>query len=356
MNSKLLKLDTLFCSAWALMVLGKHLNWMYLNSVLLLSVVLIRLAIPFLLSAKEKRAWIPIVVNMLLCILLVSCSGHSFFSEMGRFAFHVSGLDLDDNMVQCISVVAWLWLMLLPLAYYAYLKYKHRLVVGNYTIGELCGSILWHDRKAKYTCAVLGVALMALLVGVYMQHRLCQTACFMASPFVYGLVCRYYGVKMEKLWVVLLAMVCFWYAQVLGGIYRALLLLISFMLVVSICIPLLRRSCSYAMFMTILLLIGVFIPSFSVGYNQYACINYPRKGYYYLAPYSGILIIKDSFNGNHIGLRDRYGLLLKPEYEKIIPYEYNGLGHPLNYRLLKNETVSYCYDLEQNKVSAITEN
>ena len=64
------------------------------------------------------------------------------------------------------------------------------------------------------------------------------------------------------------------------------------------------------------LYLSILLPSYSIGYNQYVCLNYARKGFYHLASYPGILYVTDSTEKLY-GLRDRYGLLVKPEYEKI---------------------------------------
>lgn len=61
--------------------------------------------------------------------------------------------------------------------------------------------------------------------------------------------------------------------------------------------------------------LGVILPSFSIGNNQYAYIQYARFDIHYLESFRGILYITDG-NGRY-GLRDRYGLLIKPKYETI---------------------------------------
>lgn len=69
--------------------------------------------------------------------------------------------------------------------------------------------------------------------------------------------------------------------------------------------------------------IGMFLPSLAIGYNQYACIRYGRQYYYSHAPYNGIFYIKD-ISGEKQGLRDRYGILVEPEYDGIYHPDGNG--------------------------------
>ena len=59
------------------------------------------------------------------------------------------------------------------------------------------------------------------------------------------------------------------------------------------------------------------LPSLAIGNNQYTCFNVGRTGYYPLGSYPGIFCVEDKETGK-IGLRSRYGLLVKPEYESIV--------------------------------------
>ena len=63
--------------------------------------------------------------------------------------------------------------------------------------------------------------------------------------------------------------------------------------------------------------VGILLPSLAIGNNQYTCFNVGRTGYYSLDIYPGIFSIEDKKTGK-IGLRSRYGLLVKPEYDAFI--------------------------------------
>lgn len=65
--------------------------------------------------------------------------------------------------------------------------------------------------------------------------------------------------------------------------------------------------------------IGILLPCLAIGNNQYTCFNVGRTGYYTLDTYPGIFSIEDKKTGK-IGLRDRYGLLVKPEYDAFVYY------------------------------------
>ena len=87
--------------------------------------------------------------------------------------------------------------------------------------------------------------------------------------------------------------------------------------------------------------LGAVLPTMSIGYNQYACIGYGRQGHSTLTPFRGIFYIEDSKTGK-IGLRDRYGMLVKPEYESIVKmpnhryYELRDKGIVKSYNVYTN--------------------
>ena len=94
------------------------------------------------------------------------------------------------------------------------------------------------------------------------------------------------------------------------------MLLVSFGLVVYVGTRLYHNTKDNLLANTMVLYLGILFPSFSIGYNQYACINYARSGFYYMEPFHGILYLTDSMR-EFYGLRDRYGLLVEPVYERI---------------------------------------
>jgi hypothetical protein len=95
-----------------------------------------------------------------------------------------------------------------------------------------------------------------------------------------------------------------------------------------------------------ILYLGVLLPSFSIGYNQYTCIHYARYGFHYLEPFRGILYIADS--KGLFGLRDRYGMLVEPEYENIWIGE-NHTSYWSHQYILQKDGYNRYYDVFNNK-------
>lgn len=163
------------------------------------------------------------------------------------------------------------------------------------------------------------------------------------------MICRYLHIKSERLWLLAIGSIVFWYGQSLGGIFRVSALAVSFVLIAYTCCYLYKNTKSHTLTLVSILYLGILIPTFSIGYNQYTCLNYPRSGYYYLAPYNGILYINDTTNGEFVGLRDRYGLLVKPEYESIRPGYRTYWGWTTSF-LLDKDGYSKTYNIIDNEI------
>lgn len=352
MRSKLHTFDLAICLLWILSAFCGRYYWNQITTVYLGFSMMLRLVISFSLKRKEKKTWLPLVVyaSVSWAFLFFDIHVYNGIGEIGDYFFHVTGLEYNRYVDWLISGCVWIWIMIIPFLYYFYLLIRRRLVDTGMTKKELFGSILWNDRRAKFFCAVTMLTFISLNAGVGMHQRFCQTMCFIAPPLVYWLICRYTNIKVEKVWLVLLGSVCFWYAQSLGGIFRVAVLVASFIMIAFACAHLYKSTKSHTLTAAAMVFLGILLPSFSIGYNQYACINYPRSGYYYLAPYNGILYINNTTNGEHVGLRDRYRLLVEPEYERIKPGFVSPLGWTTSF-LLQKDGYSKTYSIYDNKIS-----
>ena len=304
----------------------------------------------FLLERKEKKTWMSLLVFASMWVLLsYDLRIYNGIGEIGDYFFHVTRLEYNRYVDWCIAGCIWVWIVVMPIAYYLYLLFRKRLDNTGMTKKELFGSILWHDRRAQYFCAITAISFFSLCAGYSMNQRFCQSMCFVAPPLVYWMVCRYFNLKAEKVWLLLLGSVVFWYAQSLGGVFRVAALTASFMMIAYTCTYLYKSLKSHTVTIASILYLGVLLPTFSIGYNQYTCLNYPRSGYYYLAPYNGILYINDTTNGDLVGLRDRYGLLVEPEYEYIRPGFVTQWGWTTSF-LLQKDGYSQTYHIYDNKI------
>ena len=315
MNTKYLYLDLIICSVWMLFVFGRYGGWAIPIAAICMPAVFYRFVLAFSLSKKEVRSWLPLLIYVPLSLWIVF-SGHDLsVSQIGDYYFHLTHIEHNDFAHGIIKFFFLFWLFALPYLYYLFLLIRKETSQTELTWPELVGAILWRDKQTKIISAILMVMLIAFVTGLSMSATACQLMCFFAVPITYWLICRYNSIEAEKLWALVIAMALFWYAQTMSGGWRVLMLLISMGMVTYTGIVLNRKTKKGMMTIALILYLGVLLPSFSIGYNQYACIHYARSGFHYLEPFRGILYITDS-NGLY-GLRDRYGMLIKPEYETI---------------------------------------
>lgn len=119
------------------------------------------------------------------------------------------------------------------------------------------------------------------------------------------------------MWVLVISMLIFFFAQTHAGLLRMSMLGISFSMAAYVCSSFYQKEKKLLLSVMSAVYIGIMLPCLAIGNNQYTCFNVGRTGYYSLDTYPGIFSIEDKKTGK-IGLRDRYGLLVKPEYESIV--------------------------------------
>lgn len=263
MKSKLQYFDLAVCLLWILSAFCGRYYWNQFTTVYLGAIVLLRLAISFALERKEKKTWMSLLVfTGMWALLSYDFRIYNGIGEIGDYFFHVTRLEYNRYVDWCIAGCVWVWIVIMPIAYYLYLLFRKKLDNTGMTKKELFGSILWHDRRAQYFCAITAISFFSLCAGYSMNQRFCQSMCFVAPSVVYWMVCRYFNLK---------------------------------------------------------------------------------------APYNGILYINDTTNGDLVGLRDRYGLLVEPEYEHIRPGFVTQWGWTTSF-LLQKDGYSQTYHIYDNKI------
>lgn len=317
MKQKLFLLDLAACSLWALAVLGSRhsLGGIPANPVVVLAVVS-RITLAFTLCRKEKRSWVPLLLFMGLTFLVIAGDTDSGIHNLTRYPFAILGLAYDYPTGMVIRIAWLIWLGMVPVITYLALLFCKKLKRTTLTWKDTFGAVLWNDDRARTYSLLLLVAAYTLYAGLTMNTRMSLFMCLLAPTLSYWLLSKHYGMEAKKFWPILIGMVTFFYAQSTAGVWRMGLLGISIAFVAYSCSRFYKAKRKLALSLVATLYLGALLPSLAIGYNPYACINYGRFRYYTLTPYTGIFYIKDH-TGDSIGLRDRYGLLVKPEYERL---------------------------------------
>lgn len=351
MKTKILYTDLAVCVLWIISIFCVRYYWNQAFSLFLGILVILRLTISFSLFRKEKKTWIPLTAYVAVWGFIASTFNVRYATgNIAEYLFHLLGMDVNQSAVVLMSVALWMWIAVAPIVCYLVLFCRHQLTDTGMTKIELFGSILWHDRRAMYFCGATILAFLTLNVGIQMQYRLCQIMCFIASPLTYWLICRYKNIETQKAWFIVAGVIIFWYAQLLGGATRVIALIASFGFIAYPCWLLYKTTKLRVLPVITLIYLAVLLPSFAIGYNQYSCLSFPRNGFGHLASYNGIFVVSDGSDENMIGLRDRYGLLMYPYFEQVVPEHPNEWGLAKTF-LLRKEGFSYTYDINSNTIS-----
>ncbi len=313
-QNKLLWLDLAVCSVWLLAILGSRYDWNSSIQFVAILTVVMRVAFTFVLAKGDKRGWLPLGIMMALGVLMLQGGKAIGMQGLISYPFYILNVETDKAIQIIISVFCVLWIWILPVALYLYRLFRKDLSRTDLRWTDLIGGVLWRDRRAGFYSTLLLLCITVLYTGLAMNARVCRIVCLTVPVLSFWLIARYYNLKIKRLWVLVVAMGLFFYAQPLAGLWRILLLAISFSLVTYVGCQLYQGLKKHAVPILATFYVGMFLPSLAIGYNPYVCIDYGRYYFHTHQPYEGIFYVKD---GRKIGLRDRYGLLVKPEYEYI---------------------------------------
>lgn len=346
MYKKLVFLDVIICAIWMMSVMGRYGGWISLSFLLVFFTGFYRFVLAFSLWKKEIRSWLPLLIYSPFALWQVIQNGYYNFSQIGEYFFHLTHIEHNAAVHNAIETFFRLWIVALPYVYYTFLIVGKRALRTELKWSDVGGAILWNNRLAQLVSSVLIVMLFTLYSGLSMNAKICQLTCLAASPVVYWLICRYQKVFHEKTWVIVLAMGIFWYAQVWADGWRVFFLLLSMGLVAYTATVFFKKTKNVLLSLMMTLFLGILLPSLSIGYNQYACTHYARANFSYLSPFTGILYVKNE--EGLLGLRDRYGLIVNPEYESISIGDKRTTSWSHQY-ILQKEGKSRYYDVYNNK-------
>ena len=348
MKQKVFWLDLAVCSLWLFIALANCSWWSLPAHFLMVVTVVMRIILSFSLYRREKRSWITLTVFSALFALL-SVVGQVMITT-GDFAdlpFVVMGINNDHLTHTIIKCTLLAWLFLGPLTVYIAGLCRKTLKSSTLTWKDALGAIMWKDKGAKKYSQLLLIAICALYAGLAMDMRMCRFACIVLPPLSLYLInrdvtsCKGTSEKspmVGKMWVMVAAMVLFFYGQRYAGMWRVWTLVASMALVAYVCWRTFGKQGLVQISILATVYLGIFLPALAIGYNQYACIEYGRRGLYTLEPLRGVFYIKDT-NTDKVGLRDRYGILVEPIYDNIV---HNSRNRPLGIYELRNNG---CYTL-----------
>jgi len=318
MKQKILWFDLAICSLWMLAALGGRTMWFAIPMVwIVLLVILARVAFSFSFYRQEKRSWVMLALFVGATSLCFAAQQDVGIRKLTIMPFYILGVDFDRVAHRAIGFVLVTWIWLVPVVAYITTLCRGRLSNSSLSWQEAFGTILWKDDRAKTYSLLMLIAVGTLYIGAIMAARACLFACIVAPILSYVVLNKYYGLRNENVWLIVFALGIFFFAQTHAGLWRMGMLAICLVCIVYVCSSFYKQKRMLALTLLSSLYLGVMLPSLAIGNNQYTCFNVGRTAYYSLDTYDGIFYIEDK-NTEKIGLRDRYGILVNPEYDGIV--------------------------------------
>ena len=318
MRKILLGIDLAICSLWTIAALGSRIAWVDTPVTwIVMLLIMSRLLLSFTLYYREKKSWIPGLLFMGLTAFAISTELDIKLSELASKVFPLLNLDFNRWWYVGLTLAVATWLWIVPLVVFLVNIFCKGSLTDTLTWKDALGKLLWTDKTARTYCSLLLITIGTLYAGLTMNARLCLFASVVAPTMSFHLLKRYYGLEKGKMWVLVISMLIFFFAQPHAGLLRMSMLGISFSMVAYVCSSFYQKEKKLLLSVISAIYVGILLPSLAIGNNQYTCFNVGRTGYYSLDIYPGIFSIEDKKTGK-IGLRSRYALLVKPEYESIV--------------------------------------
>lgn len=318
MRKILLGIDLAICSLWTIAALGSRIAWVDTPVTwIVMLLIMSRLLLSFTLYHREKKSWIPGLLFMGLTAFAISTELDIKLSELASKVFPLLNLDFNRWWYVGLTLAVATWLWIVPLVVFLVNIFCKGSLTDTLTWKDALGKLLWTDKTARTYCSLLLITIGTLYAGLTMNARLCLFASVVAPTMSFHLLKRYYGLEKGKMWVLVISMLIFFFAQPHAGLLRMSMLGISFSMVAYVCSSFYQKEKKLLLSVISAIYVGILLPSLAIGNNQYTCFNVGRTGHYSLDIYPGIFSIEDKKTGK-IGLRSRYALLVKPEYESIV--------------------------------------
>lgn len=307
----------------------------------------------------------------------------------------VDNVDYQDFTIELceyslpVSLICYAWMVVIPWGVFIYNLCKKQLQLSNLNLWKAIGLRIYIfvvafadavllSETYKTTLAVTVLALMLLLIpvifcrgnikelfnrgeiaylltfamfviayicGIGLELKSAITVCVLPAAF-FALMNWYARreITYKDILLIVGASVVFWCAQYTINMVRILLLFTSLAMmaipVIRFAIDTKRRWASAGLYM----MIALIMPVFCLGYNPYSVLEASRAWHFDKYAYSknGLLCVS---NGTIGGLRDRYGVILPLEYDRI-----ELLDSSKPYCKVRKNRMWQIYDIERHEL------
>ena len=236
MRKILLEFDLAICSLWTIAALGSRIAWVDTPATwIVMLLIMSRLLLSFTLYHRERKSWVSGLLFMGLTAFAISVGLDIKLNGLASKAFPLLNLDFNRWWYVGLTWAVATWLWIVPLVVFFVNIFRKGCLTDTLTWKDAFGKLLWTDKTARTFCSLLLITIGTLYAGLTMNGRLCLFACVVAPTLSFHLLKRYYGLKKGKVWVLVISMLIFFFAQTYAGLLRMSMLSISFCMVAYVC-------------------------------------------------------------------------------------------------------------------------
>lgn len=400
----ILAADLFICAIWLMLVLHAGSALYY---PLLWTIPVFRIWLSFLTFRRSRMALMPLTFLSVFFVATLQRHANPIFLLFNRPALtlikSVSALFCPGAMTPDVFSDLWhgswdyrylimgiasIWVVVIPAAVYLYRLIRKQLVPSQFSLWRAIGLFayilfvlifmsVFVDELGMSSISVYVLIVLLMLIPVIFNHGeingllnraeqafviglvilgIAYTCALSYNPMssvmtmvapaaIYALINWCMDRKMEYADIILLVSgsVLFYISQYVTDMFRMLLLLLSLGLYAVSIIRFAYATRKYWRSVALYVTVAVAVPIFCIGYNPYTVVEARRCMHYdeYSCSGDGLLLVrsKDGF-----GIRDRYGIILSAEYERV-----DHLEPAKPYCKVLNDDLWMIYDIERHK-------
>lgn len=342
-------IDLLFCLIVAIFTL--HYTYVRYPWELWIAplILLVRANVNVVLYRHEKKSIWGVLLFTLLFIVFVNSPLRIAAEKLIEIPVNVFASDeqlrhfyeanwLSSSHADMLKLLIYGWFCIFPIVSLIFQMLKKSLSINNVTWLEALFSYLFIDRIGKKHLPMAVLIEVSALVGISMwQSWFSLKVLPSLGYFILNRGLHRKAHFIEYL-VLIIAMEILFESQYVTNGGKIALMLLSALIVGCLCFRLYVKTRRIIPSLLTFLICGFVIPVLTLGYNIYTGINTSR-GVRYSDNYitSGILFIS---KGDNYGLRDRYRVILQPNYK-----EYNLIDSKNHLLQLTDDNGSIVYDV-----------
>lgn len=327
-------IDLLICSIFMLLICHtsySNIPWIFI----FIYPMLMRVNIDVMLYRKVRRVVRPILVFMLLYGLVmwyfidIALVGwDNIVERIAHIYNEISGIELfsgnaipNFKLVDAVLQLFVFWILFVPVL--LYFKNRKHLTGDNVDWRSLAGEYLFHDSLGKKYLVLSAIFFIAYLLGLNMIYSLSMYGIMTLPVLAYMFINKYCGKKVDwwEYVIIIGTLLLFFYAQQMVSYARVIILSLTAVILFAICFRMYTKTHKLIVSFMTFLTITFILPLMIMGYNIYSGIDCARSERYtdkYII--TGVYIV-DNHHGKY-GIRDRYRVIVKPQYNKIVLYDW----------------------------------